>query len=191
MPKQDAIRWNHRYKNESYYTHGRDVPCALLQENAHLLPVGGKALDIAMGNGRNAAFLAQKGLFVVGVDVSFEAIYYAKKWSPQLNVFVADLTNCYLPWNYFDVILNFYYLQRSLLKMFINLLKPGGLVFLETLTMSIRSIKPEISEEFLLAEGELWGMFSRWEILHYKEGWVNGSNGKRKPIASLIARLPQ
>lgn len=191
MPKQDAVRWNHRYKNELHYTRGRDLPCALLKENSHLLPKEGKVLDVAMGNGRNAAFLAQKGFLVIGVDIAFEAVYYAKKRSPQLNAWVADLENCYLPLNYFDVILNFYYLQRSLLKKFIDLLKPGGLVFLETLTMPMRSIKPEISEEFLLAEGELLSIFSGWEILYYMEGWANSSDGKRKSIVSLIARSPK
>ncbi|MBU0732640.1 MAG: hypothetical protein KKG10_00635, partial [Proteobacteria bacterium] len=44
-------------------------PARLLVDNAHLLPKG-KALDVAMGNGRNAVYLARMGYEVEGVDIS-------------------------------------------------------------------------------------------------------------------------
>lgn len=192
MSKQDALRWNSRYKNEPYYIQGHQLPCSLLLENINLLPKDGFILDIAMGAGRNAVFLHQKGFSVIGIDVAFEAIVHSKINAPDLRVFVADLTEYYLSTTkFFSVILNFYYLNRNLISEFARLLKPGGLVFFETLTMPIRSIKPEISEEYLLDEGELPRIFEAWEILYYREGWVDGINGKKKSIASLIARLPR
>ncbi len=191
MTKQDAITWNNRYKNELYYTRGHLFPCSLLLENVNLLPKGGWILDIAMGAGRNAIFLEQKGFSVIGIDIAFEAVFFAKTNAPNLKAFVADLTEFHFPKSIlFNGILNFYYLNRDLVKEFACLLKPGGVVFFETLTMPIRFIKPEISGENLLHEGELLKMFDAWEILYYREGWVDGNNGKMKSVASLIARLP-
>ena len=48
-------------------------PAQFLVENIDLLPRG-RALDIAMGNGRNAIYLARMGFQVEGVDASQEAV---------------------------------------------------------------------------------------------------------------------
>jgi tellurite methyltransferase len=48
-------------------------PSQFLVENNSLLPRG-RALDIAMGSGRNAIYLATLGFEVEGVDSSHEAI---------------------------------------------------------------------------------------------------------------------
>lgn len=46
-------------------------PAKFLVENIDLLPRG-RALDIAMGSGRNAVYLAKIGFQVEGVDASCE-----------------------------------------------------------------------------------------------------------------------
>jgi len=48
-------------------------PARFLVENIDLLPRG-RALDIAIGNGRNAIYLARMGFQVEGVDASQEAV---------------------------------------------------------------------------------------------------------------------
>ena len=48
-------------------------PAQFLVEAIELLPKG-RTLDLAMGNGRNAIYLAKKGFDVEGVDISPEAI---------------------------------------------------------------------------------------------------------------------
>jgi len=48
-------------------------PAPFLAENVGLLPKG-RVLDVAMGNGRNAIYLAQAGFEVEGVDMSPEAV---------------------------------------------------------------------------------------------------------------------
>ena len=48
-------------------------PALFLVENIDLLPRG-RALDVAMGNGRNAIYLAKMGFQVEGVDASREAV---------------------------------------------------------------------------------------------------------------------
>ena len=60
--KQDRIKWNEKYRKESYPT---DV--ASVVKKFYYLAPGKKALDIAAGNGRNAVFLAHKGLSLIHI----------------------------------------------------------------------------------------------------------------------------
>ena len=94
-------------------------PAPFLVENAGLLPKG-RVLDVAMGNGRNAIYLARMGFEVEGVDVSTEAIgqalIAAQEAGVSIKAVVADLEKDYhIPQNTHDVIICFNYLQRSLI----------------------------------------------------------------------------
>lgn len=188
MSIQDQLKWNERYCNPKSYApnHARQ----LLVEHIDLIPPNGTVVDFAMGTGNNAGFLIDRGVSVLGIDISNIAVQAAKKKHPKLSAVIADLPAFYLPDNYFDAILNFYYLERTLWKEFPRILKPGGILFFETLTRSMQSIKPEISAPYLLDKEELLNSFSGWEILYYKEGWTTSDHGKQKSIASMIARLP-
>jgi hypothetical protein len=95
-----------------------------------------------------------------------------------------------LPVAIFDVILNFYYLQRELWSEYRRWLRPGGLLFFETMTIQMLASQPEIDPVFLLEAGELAEAFSRWEILVYREGWQPSRQGHPRAVASMIARLP-
>ena len=48
-------------------------PARFLVDNIDLLPKG-RVLDVAMGSGRNAVYMAGKGFEVEGVDISPEAV---------------------------------------------------------------------------------------------------------------------
>jgi len=189
MPKSDAERWNARYLyEERYATFAQPRP--FLVKHAAYLPGSGLALDVAMGLGGNAAFLLGRGLRVVGVDISWVAVRQAKARLPALMAVLADLTNFPLPERTFDVILNFYYLQRDLWPQYRRALRPGGVLFFETLTQEMRALQPEIDPLYLLAPGELRQAFADWEILVYREGWESARGGHRRAVASLVARLP-
>jgi tellurite methyltransferase len=188
MPIEDAIRWNSRYKDAPKKWHASSR--SFLSENIGLLPTAGRALDIAMGTGSNAGELLRRGLDVYGVDISSEAIFLAKEAYPDLKAIIGDMTRFYLPDDYFDVILNFYYLQRDLWPEFRRILKPGGCLIIETLTQLTSSEHPGITPEYLLGEGELANAFKDWEVLVYREGTFQSDHGFAKSIASIIARLP-
>lgn len=189
MTIEDAIRWNQRYDNQprGWFSN----PRSFLVENMRLLPDRGLALDLAMGVGQNAALLIEHGLDVIGVDISSTAVRQAKAKSPRLMAVIADLEHFHLPSARFDVILNFYYLQRRNFSEFARMLKPGGWLVFETLTLAMQSIKPDIEPEHLLSEGELMQAFKDWDIIVYREGWVTSDHGNQKAIASLIARRPE
>lgn len=67
----DKERWNKKYDSKSYLF-GKH-PIKFLYDHIHFLPKG-RALDIAMGEGRNGVFLATQGFDVVGLDISEEGL---------------------------------------------------------------------------------------------------------------------
>jgi len=189
MPIEDAERWNARYMEDE--THLREIPPRrFLVENAGSLPRQGLALDAAMGLGGNARFLQERGLRVIGVDVSWVAARQAKVRLPRLMAVVADLTRFHLPDECFDLILNFYYLQRDLWAQYRRALRPGGILVIETLTQEMHSLRPDIGPLYLLHPGELKAAFGDWQILAEREGWVETGTRHPKAVASLIACRP-
>jgi tellurite methyltransferase len=188
MPRADALRWDERYRTERYAASNQPRP--LLVECSAYLPPRGLALDVAMGLGGNAAFLMERGLRVVGVDISSVAVRSAKQRLPDLMAVTADLTCFYLPVASFDVIINFYYLQRDLWPAYRQALRPSGVLIMETLTQEMLALQPDVEPEYLLSPGELKEAFSDWEVLVYREGWGDSSTGHPRAIASLAARKP-
>jgi 2-polyprenyl-3-methyl-5-hydroxy-6-metoxy-1,4-benzoquinol methylase len=185
----DALVWNLRYKNP-----GEGIsrgPNRLLINHLHLLPLPGSAVDFAMGLGWNAEILMKRNWDVVGVDVSYQAVKKAKARVPDLKAFVTDLTRFSLLDKKFDLVMNFNYLQRDLFANFEKMLRPRGMVMVETLCV-LPAMKLEdrnFSPEHYLEPGELKSLFRDWEILLYVER-ENIVNGKPRGKSSLIARLP-
>ena len=130
-PMSDKERWNQRYEGEMYI-YGKE-PVAFLKEKIGLLKKG-RALVLAMGEGRNAVYLAQNGFEVTGVDISEVAIEKCKKLAEErgvtLDTVVADLTDHDLGTEQYDLITNFYFYDKSLLPKVIEALKPGWNVYL-------------------------------------------------------------
>jgi hypothetical protein len=192
MPTEDANKWNIRYKEDP--RNSFELPRSLLIEHAHFIPTQGLALDLAMGLGGNARFLLQRGLRVIGVDISFVAVKNAHTALPDLMAIVADLQDFCLPTEKFDLIIDFLYLQRDLWLPIIHGLKIGGVLFIECLTEDMLSTHPEINPAFLLKTGELQQTFllgelaQHVEIVYYFEGRQASSTPRPRSVASLIAR---
>jgi len=187
---QDAAKeWDERYRLGLTMP---DEPAALLVENLSLLPKGGKALDIAMGTGRNALYLASLGFRVTGIDLSAVAVEKCREKAERLDLpieaLVADLEHHPLPSEEYDLIVNFYYLQRSLAPQIVAGLKPGGVLVFETFTIDQLQFGwgPKIPD-YLLRPGELHEMFAGLEMLLYQEGVIQGDRGP-KAVARLIGR---
>ncbi len=188
MARTDAIRWNTRYQDVSYLA--LREPRSLLPEASIWFPEGGFALDLAMGLGHNSAFLLKRDFKVIGVDISLVALQQAKAIYPQIMAVCADLETFDLPAHTFDVILNFYYLQRSIWNKVRKWLKPGGLLIIETMTIEMKTLKPEIDERYLLFSNELRETFWDYEVLIYREGWQDRNGHHPRAVASLVARKP-
>jgi tellurite methyltransferase len=184
----DAIKWNDRYRDgvEPAFT----LPRSFLIEAASLLPRSGLVLDVAMGLGGNAAFLIERGCRVVGFDVSDVAVRRAKQQLPGLMAAVIDLVRFDLPADRFDVIINFYYLQRRLWPIYKRAIRWGGVVIVETLLIDTLQVRPDYNPDYLLQPHELRRAFEDWNVLIYREGWQSKDCESARAVASLVARKP-
>ena len=170
------------------HMHNSKSPAGFLVANRHLFPTG-RVLDIAMGAGRNAVYLAHEGFDVEGVDISAEAVAKALALADLENVkimtHVADLEAGYpIPLSAYDVIICFYYLHRPLISEIKQGLRPGGIVVYETYNSDQAEWGRPKNPEHLLRPGELLNMFCDYRILRYREGVIE----PRKAIASIVAR---
>jgi SAM-dependent methyltransferase len=189
MTANSTDRWNKRYKEETIlYIYKK--PRGFLLENLHLLRKGGLILDVAAGMGGNAHHLVSLGYRVLAIDSAQTGMQFAKLRSPALMAVIMDVNHFSFPADQFDAILNFYFLERELWPLYQRALKPGGILIMETLTMPMRQIKPEINPIYLLEPGELRTAFPDLKCLTYREGWVLSDNGHRRSVASLVARKP-
>jgi 2-polyprenyl-3-methyl-5-hydroxy-6-metoxy-1,4-benzoquinol methylase len=146
---------------------GRAEPSTFLVENAGLLPKSGRALDVAMGSGRNAVYLASLGFEVLGVDVSEVACGLAMEAAAEAGVRIeavcADLGSWEVPGAAFDVVVNFNYLQRDLCPRLAAALRPGGVLVFQTFTTEQRQYGwGPSTDEFLLCPASCAGCSRSW-----------------------------
>ena len=166
-------------------------PAQLLVEYLPLLPKG-KALDVAMGKGRNALFLASHGFDVVGLEKDEGSIAVCRAdakergLNPEIRrTDLEDLTSYKIESSAYDVVICFYYLQRNLIPIMKDALKPGGIMIYETFLIDqhLTAGHPR-RREFCFEHNELLHNFPGFRILYYREG--KDANGTYK--ASLVAQ---
>ena len=167
----------------------------VLQENPHLLPSCGRALDLACGRGANALRLAACGLDVSAWDISPVAIdrlkAEAKEQGFEITAEVRDVIACPPPGNTYDVILVSYFLERSLVSAIIDALRPDGLLYYQTFTrLSVSTCGPA-NPAYRLADNELLSLFEALQVRCYREEavLVDTSRGVRD-VAMLVAQKP-
>ncbi len=166
-------QWDKRYSRPSF-VFGKS-PVRFLAENYQYIPFEGTVLDMGMGEGRNAVFLAQKGYRVTGIDISSVAVKKAYMLAEEFGVkfkgVVASLNEYKIAPGSFDAIACFYYVDRSLIEKMKTWLKPGGILIYEAYT--VREVKtkkaPEYNPDYYLKEQELLHMFSGMRVLKYEE----------------------
>jgi hypothetical protein len=90
-----------------------------------------------------------------------------------------------LPTRAFDLLLDFYYLDRALWPQFRPALRPGGQLLLETFVQLPGRAEPSINPAYVLQPGELRAAFANWEVLDYREGERGG-----RVVAGIMARAP-
>jgi SAM-dependent methyltransferase len=181
--------WDEKYRERQALP--ERGPSQFLVENAGLLPEGGRALDVAMGSGRNAVYLASLGFEVTGVEISpvgcEQALEAARETGVRIEAVCADLETWDVPVAAFDAVINFNYLQRDLCPRLAAALKPGGVLVFETFTVEQRQFGwgPK-HDAFLLRPGELRELFPELEALVYREETRGTVRGMRA-AAGLVA----
>jgi SAM-dependent methyltransferase len=131
--------WEARFSDPEYIF--GTAPNAFLRTHAHLLPVQGKVLAVADGEGRNGVWLAERGLDVLSVDFSPKALAKAEALARTRGVSLqlqrVDLITWAWPTAAFDAVAAIFIQwatpeQRE--RVFAGIrqaLKPGGLLLLQ------------------------------------------------------------
>lgn len=191
-------RWDARYAGETY-VFGKEAS-RLLRHTIDMLG-DGEALVLAMGEGRNAVFLAEQGFAVTGVDVSAVGVAKAERLAAERGVeiegVVADLGVYDLGRERWDLVTNFYYLDRALFPRIVAALKPGGMLVLETFSTDHPGLDPGFgprSPEHLLRPNEVFDALSDLRVLYYEDRVLDLDEGMHKgkgAIIRLIAQKPR
>jgi 2-polyprenyl-3-methyl-5-hydroxy-6-metoxy-1,4-benzoquinol methylase len=173
MATDDQIRWDRQHAA----SHRSNQASGYLKEVllSGSWPIHrGRALDIATGKGRNAIFLAEQGFHVVAIDVSPVALDEARGRAAGKSLSIswqqANLERIELPKTTYDLIVNFNYLQRSLIPQIKTALAPGGHVIFETYLIGQEAIGHPKNPAYLLRHNELLELFRDFRVLCYREG---------------------
>ncbi|MCX8043282.1 MAG: class I SAM-dependent methyltransferase [Desulfobacterota bacterium] len=187
-PAMDGNTWEERYRQRKPGM--MPEPARLLRDYEHLL-TGGTALDIAAGEGQNGIFLASRGYTVTCVDRSSSAVALIRANAAAQGVTIeavaADVLTYPIPEQAYDVILNFYFLERSLLPAIKAGLKKGGFLFFETYTIEQQRFNGPHNPVFLLQPNELLNACLDLFILFYHER-IDMSGSQPRAVASLIGQ---
>ena len=167
----------------------------VLEQNQHLLPVQGKALDLACGLGGNALMLANHGLQTSAWDKSQVAIgklsAEADRQALVIETVCCDVSQTALPEATFDVIVVSFFLDRDLCKSIQTALKPGGILFYQTYCQQKVTATGPRNPDFLLADNELLELFPALKLRVYREEALLGDHqlGLRNQ-ALMVAEKP-
>lgn len=182
-------KWDYRYRRAAT---DESAVIAVLKDNVHLLPKGGRALDYACGLGANACLLAGLGFETHAWDISTVAIekLNTKVESKSFNIHTQcrDLElNPPEPAS-FDVIVVARYLDRDAIPGIINALKRDGIVFYQTFTKQNTGSKGPTNGRFLLDQGELLHLFKGLRVLAFRdEGCFGDLKRGLRNESSLVA----
>ncbi|HSK29385.1 MAG TPA: class I SAM-dependent methyltransferase [Candidatus Limnocylindria bacterium] len=190
MSNDDQARWDKQHAESG----GAEQPSSFLRDifkSDHWEISRGRALDIACGKGRNALFLADQGFEVVAMDVSPVALEEGRRRAQEKSLPIAwqqaDLEQIRLAKNSFELVINFNYLQRSLIAQLKTALKSGGHMIFETYLIDQQAIGHPKNLDYLLAHNELLRYFREFRVLYYREGKF--SDGREPSFRSgILAR---
>lgn len=184
MSEQDRSRWEKKYAERT--SRVSSPPSAWLERHLAQLPRGGKALDLACGDGGNALLLASRGFRVTAVDIAKTALEIGKKVAGPLPIqwIEADLDEYQPEPGAFDVVLCMRYLDRRRIGGLVDqALKSQGYVIAETFNrLASAETGCHISNpDYLLEEGEWPKLFAGYEALAHEE---------KEGISRILARKP-
>jgi len=154
----------------------------------------GKALDVGMGQGRNAIYLAQQGWDVTGFDPADKAVAVAQEQARGLGVKLNALVLRDDQFNFgteqWDLVVLSYISPRPLVPWVYDALRPGGLVVVEGFHRDATKTA-SIGGGVVFDTNELLTLFNRFRIVRYEDGEGVADFGLEKTrVVRLAAQKP-
>ncbi len=167
----------------------------VLQQNRHLLPASGVAMDLACGLGANSLLMAEVGLDVLSWDISPVAIdklsAVAAERGLSISAQVVDVEHKVPQPDSLDVLVVSHFLSRELIPALTAALRPGGLVFYQTYCQNKVYQRGPSNPDYLLADNELLTLFAGLKLRVYREESLLGDlNQGWRDQAMLVAQKP-
>ncbi|MDE0661619.1 MAG: class I SAM-dependent methyltransferase [Gammaproteobacteria bacterium] len=190
MSTADRQRWNARYADGAYES--RRHPSPYLEQNAHLFPETGRALDLACGAGRNAIYLANRGFAVDAVDISRVALERGRADAGELPIrwIECDLDDGFEASVDYDLIVNIRYVNLPLVSTLLASLSPGGVLIIEQHLATAADVVGPKNPAYRVDRGDLGRVANGMIIERIDERLIDDPDGRRAGLARLVARKP-
>lgn len=181
----------------SLYAGGSEVftrePNALLVEAVRNRKPG-RALDVGMGQGRNALFLSRNGWEVTGIDSADEGIRQAKTEAARLALRLTAEVSTFEAYDFgkekWDLIVLTYEPTKAIAPKVAQALRPGGIVVVEDRHLETRRVWPTGT----FANNELLSLFPGLRVLKHEDVWAQPDWSVKKldeRLVRLVAEKPR
>jgi SAM-dependent methyltransferase len=196
----DAERWDQVFgRPKPVYRTGANEFLGRVLERAkreHLVAPGDAALDLAMGDGRNALLLAESGLDVTGLDISRVALEKARATAAERKLGLHALEQDLFTYDYGEEkwsLISVIYFNPAV-QIFERLkraVKPGGLLVIEGQGSEHLGDGPPPATRF--RPNQLLKAFGDWRVLAYEDGLFecDWALGPPTHVVRLMARRPR
>jgi SAM-dependent methyltransferase len=169
-------RWNHFLTDATWRrTRFNAEPNPLLVETVRRRRAGA-ALDVNMGEGRNALYLARQGWQVTGVDFADQALAFARQRAGQLGVQLTAIHHDTATYNWgtacWDLLVLCYADDSAHVARVHSALKPGGLLVFENFHADVNQAwGRQPGQEVGFATDELRDLYAAagFQIVRYEE----------------------
>ena len=187
----EVERWNRILTNPK--------PTFNTQPNAFLVQIAksrtpGFALDVGMGQGRNAIYLAQQGWTVTGFDPAERAVELAREQAQRLGVkLTAQVTDDeHFDWgrDRWDLVVLSYVGAREMVSQVFDSLRPAGVVIVEAFHRDATKTA-SIGSGVVFDSNELLRLFGKLRVIHYEDvtGVADFGSGNTR-VVRLAAEKP-
>lgn len=189
--RQPREAWNEVFTKRQ----GREFPHSQFLAETIKRKRPGTALDIGMGEGRNAIFLAAQGWEVTGFDISDVGVQLAReaaqKRGLKLEILVDDVDRFDYGRRRWDLVVGMYMhamITRNAAKI-IDSLKPGGIIVVEGFHRDFN--RQGLQGGYIgYQSNELLRAFDRLRVLYYDDtvghaDWER--SGQEAPVVRFIA----
>jgi tellurite methyltransferase len=183
----DRAVWDSFYNKSKNNALGKEA-VGFLKDHLHEVKKG-RAFVPAMGEGRNAIYLAKNGFTVDGADLSQVAVDHAmdeaKSQHVSIKGIVADLTAYHYPENYYDLVMVSLFYIPELIPKFKKSIKHGGYILFYEKREVEKPTSAMSPDDFLVKSEVLKNALKDFEIKVFKEYKDHGVD-----VVGVLARRP-